>query len=159
MAKIGNAGLHHVQIHFDEAILDAARLRSGEDPFPIEGALPHRCYFPGFRRPALHVHGNESTRVFGKAVGSVVALADRRDLKLELDELRIEKTKQQVVRAPAVDRRQLKTLIMKSLLDAGLGRLFTDPVVFVGRPLHIPSAPGCAARRGWARSFASGLRL
>jgi hypothetical protein len=36
IAKVGNAGLHHFQFHFDEIVLYAARLRRSEDFFPIQ---------------------------------------------------------------------------------------------------------------------------
>ena len=44
---------------------------------------------------------------------------------------------QHVVGPLAVDRRELEVFIVKSLLDAGLGRLLAHFVVFVGRSLHV----------------------
>src|SRR6267143_6050379 len=89
--KVGDAGFHHVQVHFDEIILYAAGFRGGEDFLPIQSVLSHRHDFLGRRRPALHMHGKEAAGVFGEILRGVVALADSGDLKLELDELGIEK--------------------------------------------------------------------
>src|ERR1039457_2242640 len=90
LAKEGNAGLHQVQVHFDEVILEPARFCRRKDLRPIERALTHRHRFLGYRRPVLHVHRNEAARVLRKVLGGVVAPADRRHLELELDQLRIE---------------------------------------------------------------------
>ena len=48
MVKVGNTGFHHVEVHLDKIILDAARFRRGKDSLPIQGVLPHRLYFLGF---------------------------------------------------------------------------------------------------------------
>src|SRR5262249_43572466 len=38
-ADVRNAGAHKVEVHFDEVVLDAAGLGSGEDFFPVERIL------------------------------------------------------------------------------------------------------------------------
>ena len=48
IAKVGNAGFHHVELHFDEVILDAASFCRGKNLLPIQGILPHWHDFPGF---------------------------------------------------------------------------------------------------------------
>src|SRR6266581_7278990 len=83
--KIGDAGFHHVQVHFDEVISYAGGFRGGEDFLPIESVLPHRHDFFGLRRPALEVHGKEAAGIFCEIFGGVVALADGGNLELELD--------------------------------------------------------------------------
>src|SRR5437667_9916470 len=136
-AKIGDAGFHQVQVHFDEVILYAGGFRGGEDFLPIESVLPHRHDFFGLRRPALDVHGKEAAGIFRKIFGGVVALADGGNLELELDELGIEKLEQQVIRALAVHGRKLEVFVMKALLEAGLGGKFAHFVVFVGGALDV----------------------
>src|SRR6266852_3507040 len=91
IAKVGNAGFHHFQVHFDEIILYAADFRGGEDFLPIESVLADGHDFFGLRGPALNVHGKEAARVLGEILCRVVAVADGGDLELELDELGIEK--------------------------------------------------------------------
>ena len=63
-AQIRNAGFHHVQVHFDVIISDAADFRSGENPLPIESSLPHRNNLLGLCGPALDVHGDEPAWIF-----------------------------------------------------------------------------------------------
>src|SRR5215467_7058353 len=94
IVKIGNAGFHHFQVHFDEIILDPAGLSRSKNLLPIETVLSHRHDFLGFRRPALYMHGKEAARILGEILCGLVAAADRRDLKLELDQSRIEKLQQ-----------------------------------------------------------------
>src|ERR1700676_1287452 len=89
-AKVGNAGLHQRQVHLDEIVLDAACLRRAKYPAPIEAALAHRHDLARTCRPTLHMHGNKPGRVFCKVLRGIIAFADRGDLELELDELRIE---------------------------------------------------------------------
>src|ERR1039458_1487325 len=137
LAKEGNAGLHQVEVHFDEVILEPARFCRRKDLRPVERALPHRHCFLGYRRPVLHMHRNEAPRVLRKVLGGVVAPADRRHLELELDQLRIEQIEQQVIGPLAAHHGELEPLIVKTLLDAGLGRLLAHLVVFLGGPLHI----------------------
>src|ERR1022692_1016436 len=110
LAKEGNAGLHQVEVHFDEVILEPARFCRRKDLRPVERALPHRHRFLGYRRPVLHVHRTEAPRVLRKVLGRVVAPADHG---------------------------KLEPLIVKTLLDASLGRLLAHLVVFLGGPLHI----------------------
>src|ERR1039457_6732359 len=50
LAKEGNAGLHQVQVHFDEVILEPARFCRRKDLRPIERALTNRHRFLGYRR-------------------------------------------------------------------------------------------------------------
>src|SRR5260370_4206205 len=135
--KVGDAGFHHFEVHFDEIIFYAAGLRGGEDFLPIERVLADGRDFFGLGRPALDVHGKEAAGILGEILGGVIALADRGDLELELDEPGIEKFKQHVVGAPAVHRRNLKVFIVKALLDAGLGGELGHFVVFVGGALNI----------------------
>ena len=92
LAKKRNAGCHHIQIHLDKIILDATDFRCGKDFLPIQTVLSDRHDFLGFRGPALHVHGNEASRIFREIFRCVVAVADRRDLKLELHQFRIERS-------------------------------------------------------------------
>ena len=89
-----NAGAHLLQIHFDEIILDAADFCRAEDFLPIQRALPHCYNFLGFRRPALHMHGNEAAGILGEIFRGVVTLADGRYLELEFDQFWIQKLKQ-----------------------------------------------------------------
>ena len=49
IVKVGNARFHHVQVHFDEVILDAAGFRRGKDLLPVQSVLSHRHHFLGFR--------------------------------------------------------------------------------------------------------------
>src|ERR1700674_1979980 len=49
IVKVGNARFHHVQVHFDEVILDAAGFRRGKDFLPVQSVLSHRHHFLGFR--------------------------------------------------------------------------------------------------------------
>src|SRR5579864_7935165 len=113
-AKIRNAGPHHFQFHFDEVILYAAGFRGGEDFLPVERVLSHGHDLLGLCIPALHVHGNKSAGIFREVFRGVVAFADRRDLKLELDQLRIKQFKQEVVGALTVYLRELKILVMQT---------------------------------------------
>src|SRR5213080_2366853 len=136
-AKIGDAGFHQVQVHFDEVILYAGGFRGGEDFLPIESVLPHGHDFLGLRRPALNVHGKEAAGIFREIFGGVIALADGGDLELELDELGIEKFEQHVVGALAVHGRKLEVFVVKALLEAGLGGKFAHFVVFVGGALDV----------------------
>jgi RNA polymerase sigma factor (sigma-70 family) len=136
-AQVGHACLHHVQVHFDEIIPHTARFRRRKNLGPIKTPLSHRHDFLGLRRPPLDVHGNEAPRILGEILRSVVALADCRYLELELDQLRIEKGEQQIIGPLAINHCELEVFIVKSLLDACFGRLFTHFVVFVGRSLHI----------------------
>src|SRR6266478_815152 len=136
-AKVGDANSHHVQVHFDEVVLYAARFGGGEDFLPIQSVLADRHHFFGFRRPALQVHGKEAAGVLREILRGVVATADGGDLELELDELGIEKFQQQVIGPLTINHRELKVLIMKTLLDTSLGRQFSHFVVFVGRALDI----------------------
>src|SRR6516165_2305281 len=119
-AEIRNAGFHHVQVHFDVIISDAADFRSGENPLPIESSLPHRNNLLGLCGPALDVHGDEPAWIFHEIVGGVVALADGGNLKLELDELRVEKIEQEVIGALAVDGGKFEVLVMQALRYSGL---------------------------------------
>src|SRR5579864_2523133 len=86
--KVGNVGSHHFQVHLDEVILDATRLRRGKDFLPIQGVMTYWHHFLGLRRPALNVHRNEAARVLREILGGVVAAADGRDLELKLHPLR-----------------------------------------------------------------------
>src|SRR5260370_26921878 len=49
IAKVGNAGFHHVKIHFDEVILYAAGFRGGKNFLPIQSVLSHGHNFLRFR--------------------------------------------------------------------------------------------------------------
>ena len=49
VVQVGNAVLHHVELHLDEVVLDAARLGSGENLLPVEGVLPYWHYLPCLR--------------------------------------------------------------------------------------------------------------
>ena len=48
-AQVGNAGLHQIQIHFDEIILDPSRFRRGKYFLPVESVFPNRHRFFRFR--------------------------------------------------------------------------------------------------------------
>ncbi len=67
------------------------------------------------------MHGKEAAGIFREILGGGVALADGGNLELELDELGIEKFKQQVVGALTVHHRKLKVFVVKALLNTGLG--------------------------------------
>src|SRR5437879_8697371 len=136
-AKIGDAGFHQVQVHFDEVVLYPGGFRGGEDFLPIESVLTHGHDLLGLRRPALDVHGKEAAGIFREIFGGVITLANGGDLELELDELGIEKFEQHVVGALAVHRRKLEVLVMKALLEAGLGGEFSHLVVFLGGALDV----------------------
>src|SRR6516165_5114163 len=94
VAKVGNASLHQLQVHFHKVILDAARFRCCKDFLPVEGALANRRYLPGFCGPTLDVHRSEAAWVLVEVLGGVVATVNGGDLELELDQLRIEKVEQ-----------------------------------------------------------------
>ena len=89
LMQIRNAGAHLLQIHFDEIVLDATDFCRGEDFLPVQGALSYGHNFLGFRRLALHMHGNEAAWILGEIFRGVVTLANGRYLKLEFDEFRI----------------------------------------------------------------------
>src|SRR5258708_10867609 len=135
--EVGDAGFHHVKVHFDEVVLYAAGFRGGEDFLPIESVLAHGHDFFGLRGPALDMHGKEAAGIFDEIVRGVVALADGGNLELEVDEPGIEKLEQQVVGALAVNHGELEVLIVKALLDTGFGREFAHFVVFIGGTLHV----------------------
>jgi hypothetical protein len=84
-AKVGDAGRHHVQVHFYEVVFYAGGFCRGEDLLPIQVVLSHWHHFLGFRRPALYVHGNKAAGIPGEIYGGIVAAADGGDLELELD--------------------------------------------------------------------------
>ena len=63
--------------------------------------------------------------------------ADGGDLELEFHQLWIEKLKENIVGALAVDLGELEIFVVKALLNAGLGGLFAHLVVFVGRAFHV----------------------
>src|SRR6516164_3741373 len=132
-----NAGAHLLQIHFDEIILDAADFCRAEDFLPIQRALPHCYNFLGFRRPALHMHGNEAAGILGEIFRGVVTLANGRYLELEFDEFRIQKLEQNIVGSFAVHGRKLELFVMKTLLDARFRGAFGHFVVFVSGTLHV----------------------
>jgi hypothetical protein len=104
IAKVEDAGFHHVEIHFDEVILDAARLCRSEDFLPVESALSHWHDFLGSGGPTLDVHGEKAAGVFHEILSGVEPFADGRNLELEIDELGIEKADQDVVSSFAVNR-------------------------------------------------------
>src|ERR1700733_6962952 len=137
LAKVRNAGLHFFQVHFHEVILDAAYFCGGKDLLPVQTVLSDRHDLLGFGGPALHVHRNKATRILREIRGGIVAFADGRNLKLELDQLRIEQAEQYVVGPFALHHRELKVFVVKSLLNAGLGGSLSHFVVFIGGPLHL----------------------
>src|ERR1700761_8817864 len=137
MAEIRNAGLHQRQVHLDEVVLDAACLGRGKYSIPIESALAYWHYLASLCRPALNMHGNKAAWVFRKVLGSVIAVADCGNLELELDELWIQKLKEQIVGPFAIDLGQLKVLVVEALHDPGSSRSRAHPVVFVGCAFHV----------------------
>ena len=76
-----NAGAHLLQIHFYEIVLDAADFCRREDLLPVQRALSYRHNFLGFRRPALHMHGNEAAKILGEIFRGVVTPANDRYLE------------------------------------------------------------------------------
>jgi hypothetical protein len=88
LMQIRNAGAHLLQIHFDEIVPDAADFCRGEDFLPVQRALSYRHNFLGFRRPALHMHGNEAAGILNEIFRGVVTLANGRHLELEFHEFR-----------------------------------------------------------------------
>src|SRR6266404_8547866 len=64
--KVGDAGFHHVEVHFDEVVLYAAGFCGGEDFLPIERVLADGRDFFGLRRQALDVHGKEAAGILGE---------------------------------------------------------------------------------------------
>src|SRR5215471_17291906 len=96
IAKVGNAGFHHFQVHFHEIVLYPAGLGRSKNLLPIQTVLSYRRDFLAFRRPSLYVHGNEAAGILGEIIRGLVAAADGGDLKLELDQLRIKEIQQQV---------------------------------------------------------------
>src|ERR1700749_2883506 len=103
MRKVGNAGLHQRQIHLDEVVLDATRLRRRKYSVPIQSALAYRHYVASLCGPTLNMHGDKAAGVFVEVLGGIIAVADGGNLKLEFDELRIEKLKEQVIGPLAID--------------------------------------------------------
>ena len=104
------------------------------------------------------MHGNEAAGILRDVLRGVIALADRRALKLELHQLGIQQVEQQIVGPFAVDLRELEILVVKTLLDAGLGGLFGDFVVSVAARFT-SSMVGVWDRRGWEPSSVSARRL
>src|SRR5215813_4484099 len=76
-ADVRNAGAHKVEVHFDEVVLDAAGLGSGEDFFPVERILTNRGVGLLIEVPALDVQGDEAAGIFGEIFGGVVTFANR----------------------------------------------------------------------------------
>src|SRR5689334_23578314 len=72
-----HARLHHVEIQLDEVVLHAAGLGRGEDLLPVERALADGDRLLLFRRPILHVHRDEASRISGEVVRRVEPRADR----------------------------------------------------------------------------------
>ena len=83
------------------------------------------------------MHGIEAPRVLREILRRIISFANCRNLELKLDQLRIEKAQQQVIRPLAIHHAQLEILVMKSLLDTHLGRTLAHFVVFIGRSLHV----------------------
>jgi len=83
----------------------------------------------------MKMHGNKAARVFGKVLGGIIPFANCGNLELELDELRIEKLKEQVIGPLAIYPGKLKVLVVEALHDPGRRCSLAHSVVFVGRPL------------------------
>jgi hypothetical protein len=149
MVKVGNAGLHQRPVHLDEIVLNAACLCRGKYSAPIQSALAYRHYLASLCRPTLNMHGNEAARVFGEVPGGIIAVADGGNLELELDELRIEKLKEQVIRPLAVDLCKLKVLVVEALHYPGGCCSLAHSVVFVGRPLQVIQSGMLRAVQTW----------
>src|SRR5260370_37061613 len=58
--KVGDAGFHHVEVHFDEVVLYAAGFRGGEGFFSIPKGLGHGPEFFLFLGPAPDGHCKET---------------------------------------------------------------------------------------------------
>ncbi len=92
--------------------------------------------------------------IFGEIFGRIVAVADGGDLELELDEFRIEKFKEQVIRPLAIDLGQLKILVVETLTipaDAARSpiRLYSSAARFTSSSL------GCFGPSRLEQAFAS----
>src|SRR5437660_721270 len=122
IAQVRNAGFHHVEVHFYEVVLDAGGFCRREDFLPIQGVLTDRHDLFSLRGPALYMHGDEAPWILGEIFGGIVAAADCRDLKLKFDQFRIEKIEEHIIGSLAIDRCKLEVFVVKSLLDASLGR-------------------------------------
>src|SRR5262245_25728331 len=156
----GHARFRQLHVLLDEIVLHASDLRGPERLDPVDAPLADRRLHPatatsstsssstgvrswrrrrrrGVQIDVLHVHRDEAARMLGEILVTDESLANRRHLKLELDELGIEQLHQDVVSPPTVDRRQLEALVVQALLDASLRRHRRHLVVFVGRALHV----------------------
>src|ERR1035441_2375975 len=121
LEKVRQAGLHHRKVHLNKVVLDAADFCRGEDSFPIEAILANRHYFVRRCRPPLNVHGYKPSWILGEVVCSIVAITDRRHLKLKLNEFWIEELKQQVVSPLAIDLSQFKVFVMQRSEERRVG--------------------------------------
>ena len=65
--------------------------------------MTYRNDFLFLSGPALYVHREETTGIFGEIFGGIVPAGDGGNLELELDQLGIEQTQQDVVGAFAID--------------------------------------------------------
>src|ERR1700722_15157337 len=149
MAEARNALPHQRQIHLDEIVLDAACLGCGKYFVPIQGALAYRHDLAAGGPPTLNMHGNKATRVLGKVLGGIIALADGGNLELKLDQLRIEKLKKQVIRPLAIDLGKLKVLVVEALDDPSRRCPLAHSVVFVGCSLYVVQSGILRAMQAW----------
>src|ERR1700677_970798 len=149
MAKIRNAGLHQRKIHLDEVVPDAAGLCRAEYFPPIESALPYRHYLARGCGPALNVHRNKAAGVFQKIFGGIISIADCGHLKLELDELWIEKLKEHVIGPLAINFGKLEVLVVEPLHDPGRCCPLAHSVVFVSRSLDVIHGGILWAAQAW----------
>src|SRR6516164_9418712 len=76
ITEIGHTGLHHIQVHFDKVVLDAAGSGGSEDLLPVQSILSDGHYLPGLGGPTLYVHGKEASGISHKIFRGIVAAAD-----------------------------------------------------------------------------------
>src|SRR5262249_29074040 len=132
----------------DEVVLDAAGSGRCENLGPIEAVLANRySRYPagtatpssgrGWRRwcsrrvHSLQMHGNEPAGTFREISDPLAYCSHSRHLELHLSQLRIEQFEQDFVGQAIANLGPLEPLVVQELLDAGLGGVLADLVVFV----------------------------
>src|SRR5580693_2767561 len=91
--QIRHAGLHRIQIHFDEKVLDAALFRRSKNRFPIERVIrsANGDLLLVRRVPALAVQRDKASGIFVEIGDRIKSEHDLRNLVLEFHEVGIEK--------------------------------------------------------------------
>src|ERR1035438_6431985 len=125
-AKVGNAGLHQIPVHFHEVILDASGFGRNEKLLPVDGARSDGDHFP-LRRPVREMERNKPARIFSENSDGVVLEGDG-VLELHFNQLGIHPLHQLIVNEYSVDLLELEVVIVEAKLKAGLVGLCADLV-------------------------------